>query len=64
MGWEIPAGVMASVRSPGPFAFWGGVNLVSPAFVTVANFSTAATAEEFALQRFKGSIGLSGFDHR
>jgi hypothetical protein len=64
MGWEVPAGVMASVRSPGPFAFLGWINLVAPAFVPVADLLPAVAAEEFALQHLESSIGLLWSDRR
>lgn len=36
MGWGLPAGVMASVRSPGPFVFWCRVNSTRPSKPTLS----------------------------
>lgn len=60
MDWGFPVGVMASVRSSGPFAFWARVNLQPQALEAHAQLLSPATAEERALESVKCSVGLAG----
>jgi hypothetical protein len=63
MGWGFPAGVMASVRSPGPFAFWSRVNLQAPAFKANPRMFAPSAAEELLLEHVECAIGLLWPDH-
>ena len=62
MDWGFPVGVMASVRSPGPFAFWGRMNLEPPALEPDAELSSTTTTEEFALEYIECAVLLIRLD--
>lgn len=59
MGWGIPVGANASVRSPGLFAFWGRENLQPPILETFPNFIPPTAAIELAPEHIKRAIFLT-----